>query len=95
MGNRSTDGITVNKVMVIITGSVISMSIAMASYVYTSDRDEFKEFMKTMSDNMTQLVINEKISHAQQANMDARLDKQEKKLDKLYTDSKVYWGKGG
>lgn len=95
---RSNDGITVNKTMAVITGSAISLSIGFMSYIYTNDRadyredrTEFKTLMRSVSGNVAQLVVNDKIKESRLINMDVRLVKQEGRLEQLYAESKVYW----
>jgi len=90
--------ITLNNVMVTITGAVLSMSIILVSWVYTTDRKEFKDAVKSIDINVQSISkaqeINRTISNAFKENTDARLSLIETDQRNFYRDSRNYWRRG-
>jgi len=90
-GNRSTDGVTVNKVMTVITGSSISIVLAMVSYVYISDRDLARASIQSIASNVQKISDSQIISYSRQENTDARLLQVENRQNEFFDQARTYW----
>lgn len=97
---RRSDGLTVSKVALGFVTASIALSINIIGFFYLSDRDDIKDdrienraFMSSVSTSLNKLVANDIIFTARVINMDARIDKQEVRLEKLYTESVAQWAK--
>jgi len=77
---------------------VITLSITglfgVVGYVYTSNQSKTEVFMTQVTSSLNEVVVNAKLANAWAINTDARLVKQEAKLDQLYAESKNYWKRG-
>lgn len=94
---RSTDGVTLNKVMVTITGLSISTAMGIGAFEYTSNlssteqniarieesQHELRAGISKISDNIHQLVIQQKVDYATQMNISAKVKQNEIELRKL------------
>lgn len=105
---RSTDGITINKVMVSITAISISTTLGIGTYEYNKNLDHtqtnierIETFQKQVHDdisviskNLNDLVVQQKVDYATQANIAAQVARNEKEIDKLkeeFTRFNIYY----
>jgi len=90
-GNNMLDSITVNKVMAIITGSSMSIAIALVSYVYISDRESAKASIQSIASNVQKISDSQIISYSRQENTDARLLQVEARQNRFFEQARTYW----
>lgn len=94
---RATDGITVNKIMVSITALSISTTLAIGTYEYNKNLDhtdanierieifqrEVHEDINRISESLHELVVQQKVDYAMQANMGAKIGRNEEDIDRI------------
>lgn len=95
--NRSSDGLTLNKITITITGAAITVAMGLGSYQYNQnleyqeknlDRLEYKQAdihteITNLVGSVNDLVVEQKLTYAQQVNMDARIIRNEKKIEEM------------
>lgn len=98
--NRSTDGITLNKVLIFLSSTLITMCMGIITWVYTSDRTEFKDTIKGMAKDVQAIRIQQTVSYAHQENSDKRIENNERRLEdfenefkNFYMEQRGYWNK--
>ena len=98
--NRSNDGITLNKITITITGAAITIAMGLGSYEYNKNLDyqsknldrvelrqnELHADIKNLVTGINDLVVQQKITYAQQVNMDARLVRNENEIKAMRHD---------
>lgn len=94
---RSTDGITLNKVMVSITAISISTTLGISTYEYNKNLDrtetnierieqlqkEVQEDIHGIGESLNDMVIQQKLDYATLMNMGAKVKHNETEIDKL------------
>jgi hypothetical protein len=93
--NRSTDGITLNKVMVTITGAAITLTFAIGSFEYVRNLERTEIDIKRIESaqyqiltNLQELIVSQKVDYAQQMNMQAEILRNKEYIDKLENEIK-------
>lgn len=68
------------------------------TWVYTSDRTEFKDTIKEIAENVQKISVQQTVSYAHQENSDKRIEKNENRLEnldkeftKFYREQRLYW----
>lgn len=96
---RITDGVTLDKTILAIAAAVSTMCIGLITWVYTTDRTEFKQDIKSIAHNVAEIKSQQIVSYSHQENADARIEKNEHQLENLhkefnefYRKQRGYWG---
>lgn len=99
---RSTDGFTFNKVLLGMLGFTATICLALVTYIYTTDRLETRGNLRSITTNVHDIAVSQKLQQAYQANMEARVTKVEKVTDKHIDEYKrwkeevrAYWQSRG
>lgn len=84
---RGNDGVTVGKLAV----SALAVCGSLLTYIYISNQNEDRGYMKSIAGNVEKISVNQIISYEHQKNMQAMIIRNEKKIDGLHNEAKRYW----
>lgn len=95
-------GVTTVKVAIIIASFSFTSFLGSITYVYTSDRQEFKAGIQEIARNSAEIATtqkllaqkienDQKITNAYMVNTDKRVDRLEGNFNQFYTRQKRYW----
>lgn len=87
---RSTDGVTLNKVLVGTLGFTATICLGLITWIYTTDRLETRENLRSITANVHSIAVSQKLQQAYQANMEARINKMEKLTDDHIKEYKTW-----
>jgi len=79
------------KILWTASGLMATMLIGIITYVYTTDRGEFKDAVVGIADNVHKIHVEQVIQSAYMKNVDARIEVNAKAIDDLHVEAKTYW----
>jgi len=91
--HRSSDGVTVIKVLFGLTGSLIMLFMGLITYVYTTNSNTVTNGMASIVSDVRKIREQGIITAAFVQNLDARSQENKESISTLTKEARVYWRK--